>query len=171
MFDKFGEFNSYQELNLAAEGLKNEGDTESLYQLAAENGIEKEDAEDYIAGDTPELATLSMAAFGRLAVLEQEEINSKKSQIEKMPLQVILAMLKGMCTEKMIAEAVMTRGKRLSYILDAMKNEASKHKVGNMAMICGTDRQLCEIIKVYYTDSDKSFKEALRACIVRRALK
>ena len=40
---KFGEFDSAEELNKAAEGFKNEGDLESLYALAEENGISKED--------------------------------------------------------------------------------------------------------------------------------
>ena len=40
MFDIFGEFDTFEELNMAAEGLKNEGDTDSLYKLAEENGIE-----------------------------------------------------------------------------------------------------------------------------------
>ena len=50
MFEKFGEMGSYEEVNLAAEGLKKEGDKESLYALAEENGVDKEDAEDYLLG-------------------------------------------------------------------------------------------------------------------------
>jgi hypothetical protein len=34
-----------------------------------------------------------------------------------------------------------------------MREEASKHKVGNMGTSCGTDRQLCEIIRAYYLDN------------------
>lgn len=48
MFERFGEFDSAEELNLTAEGLKTEGDMESLLILAEENGIDKEDAEDYM---------------------------------------------------------------------------------------------------------------------------
>ena len=39
MFERFGEFDSAEELNLTAEGLKTEGDMESLLVLAEENGI------------------------------------------------------------------------------------------------------------------------------------
>lgn len=46
MFDKFGSL-TYEELNKTAEGLKMEGDIESLILLAEENGLDKEDAEDY----------------------------------------------------------------------------------------------------------------------------
>lgn len=66
MHNRFGEFDTYRELNEAAAGLKQEGDTESLLELAEENGIEKEDAQDYIDGAVPELCNLKMAAFGKL---------------------------------------------------------------------------------------------------------
>ena len=65
---KFGEFDSAEELNKAAEGFKNEGDLESLYALAEENGISKEDAEDYADGYVDQLASETMAAYGRLEV-------------------------------------------------------------------------------------------------------
>ncbi|MBR3770714.1 MAG: hypothetical protein IKL07_00440 [Clostridium sp.] len=161
MFDRFGEFNSVEELNMAAEGQKKEGDEVSFYALAKENGIDKEDAADYWNGDTDKLATASMAAFGRLDILEKEEIETKKNQVEKMPLKVILTMLKGMCADEEMAKAVMLKGKRLAKILEAMKEEARKYKTGGMAMACGTDRQLCEIIKAYYMDTDECFKEKI----------
>ena len=50
MFDKFGEFDSSEEINKAAAGLLREGDRESIVILAKENGIDKADAEDYIDG-------------------------------------------------------------------------------------------------------------------------
>ena len=48
LFEKFGEFGSAEELNRAAEGLKEEGDTQGLRLLAEENGIDLEDAADFI---------------------------------------------------------------------------------------------------------------------------
>jgi len=39
MFDKFGEMDSYKEINTFAENLFNEGDIESLRNMATENGI------------------------------------------------------------------------------------------------------------------------------------
>lgn len=39
MFEKFGELNSFGEINELAENLFNEGDTESLRAMAKENGI------------------------------------------------------------------------------------------------------------------------------------
>lgn len=72
MWDKFGEFDSTEELNKAAEGLKEEGDTESLKELAKENGIDPEDTIDYLAGSISELATVQTAAIGKLDIEEAE---------------------------------------------------------------------------------------------------
>ena len=68
MFDKFGEFDTYEELNKAAEGQKTQGDIEALKELAAENGIDPGDVEDYVDGVIPELCTAKTAALGKLAV-------------------------------------------------------------------------------------------------------
>lgn len=40
MFDRFGEFNSAEEINETAVNLRKEGDTDSLKVLAEENGID-----------------------------------------------------------------------------------------------------------------------------------
>lgn len=68
MFDKFGNFNSWEELNKAAAGQKEEGDTIALMELAKENGICKEDAEDYMDGTITELCTPLTAAIGKIEI-------------------------------------------------------------------------------------------------------
>lgn len=74
MFEKYGEFCSHEEINeMAAEFLK-AGKEKELLELAQENGIDKEDAEDYFDGFTDCLCTASMAAAGKLKV-EAEELN------------------------------------------------------------------------------------------------
>lgn len=72
MFEKFGKLESVEELNKAAAGLKEEGDIASLIVLAEENGLDKDDAEDYAAGEMEELATPCTAAHGRLK-MESED--------------------------------------------------------------------------------------------------
>lgn len=72
MYETFGQFDSAEELNATAEGLKTEGDLESLKILASENGISTEDAEDYIDGITQEFATPLIAALGKLDVEEED---------------------------------------------------------------------------------------------------
>lgn len=68
MFEKFGEFDSYEEINELAINLSNEGDTDSVYALAQENGIPREIAEMFIAGDAPEICDAMTAAIGKVDV-------------------------------------------------------------------------------------------------------
>jgi len=158
MFDKFGEFDSVEELNKAAEGFVKEGDFDSLYALAKENGIDREDAQAYIDDETEELATLSMAAQGRLDIEEKEDI---KDAMEKMAMAVIFLMLRGMCDSEEMQRAVLLKGKRAKNILVAMREEARKKASGNTSVSCGTDRQLRQIIKSYYMDSEEDFKQKI----------
>ena len=72
MFEKFGEFDSAEEINRAAEAQKREGDTEAVLVIAEENGIDREDAEDFLDGIVPELASPLMAAMGKLRVEEPD---------------------------------------------------------------------------------------------------
>lgn len=159
MFEKFGEFNSVEELNKAAEGLLAEGDKQSLYVLAEENGIDKEDVQDYIDGTISELGTVFSAAFGRIKV-ERKDV-SENHKKESGNHEVIFNALEAMCTDEVVAKAVVKKGKRAKKILEEMEKVA-KSKGGNMAVVCGTDRDLSEIIKLYYTESDKVFKERLK---------
>lgn len=73
MFEKFGEFDSAEELNRAAAAQKAEGDKEALMALAKENGIDREDAEDYWEGHVDSLCTVRSAALAKLE-LEQEDL-------------------------------------------------------------------------------------------------
>lgn len=78
MFDKFGEFDSCEEMNRAAAAQLAEGDDEALVALARENGIDTEDVAEYMDGIADRLATPLMAAYGKLdietAELEPQEI-------------------------------------------------------------------------------------------------
>lgn len=55
MFEKFGELNSFGEINELAENLFNEGDTESLKAMAKENGIQSDFVDMYLQGEIPVL--------------------------------------------------------------------------------------------------------------------
>ncbi len=161
MFERFGEFDSAEGLNMTAAGLLTEGDKDSLLILAQENGIDTEDANDYIAGDTQELCTSVMAAIGKLEI-ESKEHNSKQG-IEKMALSLITTMAKGMCTEPAVATGIRRKGKRIHEILELMRNVASTHKQGNIGMSCGTDRQLQGIIRAYYTEGKEAAKQQIES--------
>ena len=151
MFEKFGEFGSVKELNLAAAGLKAEGDDESLIALAEENGLDKEDVQDYLDGCMEELATPFSAAFGRLEV-EERELENEKDANTKRAKKIILTVTRTLCSDEALQNGIMKKGKRVGNILDAMRKEAQNHKTGNMGIACGTDRELVEIIKAYYID-------------------
>ena len=65
MFDKFGKM-SYDELIRTAKAEKEEGDEEALIALAQENGLDQEDAEDYMDDLTEALCTPREAAVARI---------------------------------------------------------------------------------------------------------
>ena len=77
MFDKFGEFDSYEEINELADNLLNEGDTKSIRELAEENGIGEEYAEAFLQGEFPVLCDQLTAALGKIEV-EAAELKPKE---------------------------------------------------------------------------------------------
>lgn len=105
MFDKFGEFDSAKEINMTAAGLLEEGDLESLMELAAENGIDKEDADDYIDGCVDKLTNTLLAALGKIEV-ECQELKPKEI------MEDWVEYIKMQCTEsEIMAAAVRKKGK------------------------------------------------------------
>ena len=77
MFDKFGELNSYTEINELAENLFNEGDEKSLREMAEENGIQKEYVDMYLQGELPALCDQLTAALGKIDI-EVKELKPKE---------------------------------------------------------------------------------------------
>lgn len=107
MFEKFGEFNSVEELNRAAAAQRAQGDEEALLAIALENGIEKEDAEDYMDGCVEELATPLMAAIGKLT------LEKKEYKLQGILLDWVDDLI-NMCTEdEAFCRAVRKKGKGL----------------------------------------------------------
>ena len=107
MFDKFGEFDSVEELNTKALEKRNEGNKEELLILCEENGIDKEEAEDFMDGCMEELVNPLMAALGKLKV-ECEDL--KIAGV----LNDWVDELKSMCMEsEEFARAVRKKGKGL----------------------------------------------------------
>lgn len=137
MFEKYGEFDSCRDLNAAAEGLKNEGDTDALISLALENGIDREDAEDYSLGYMKELASPLTAALGRL------KVEKAASRIPDPAKDVIYGMAEAMCTgDNTVQTLVMYKGARVDAVWAHMEDIARKNKSGSMGVVCGTDADL-----------------------------
>lgn len=76
MFEKFGEFDSCEEINRAAKAQLEEGDLEAIRTIAEENGLDPEDAEDFCTGAIEELTTPILAAIGKL------ELEAKDLKLE-----------------------------------------------------------------------------------------
>ena len=107
MFEIFGNFNSFEEINLSAEGLLRENDIEGLKTLARENGLDEMDVDDYMDAVAEELCTLNMAAFGKLKV-EKAELKPCEIFIDW------IEYIKGRCLEEeRVARAVRRSDKSL----------------------------------------------------------
>lgn len=147
MFEKFGEFSSVEELNHCAAGLWMEGDRESIFALAEENGLDREDAEDYLSGVTHELASGLMAARGRIRVERKE--SGLPEEIKSVLYTQAEAML---LSREDFRNLVLKKGYRLEKVVEQMREEAKKHKTGSVGCVCGTDRDLEERILRYYRE-------------------
>ena len=66
MFEKFGEMSSYKEINELAANLLQEGDIDSLKELAKENGISDDYVEMYLEEMIPALCDATSAAIGKI---------------------------------------------------------------------------------------------------------
>ncbi|MDE5588208.1 MAG: hypothetical protein K2J60_03585 [Acetatifactor sp.] len=143
LFEKFGEFDSYAEINEAAEGLLLEGDIDSLRELAKENGLEEE-AELYIQKQTEELCDPLTAALGKLKV-EREEENS-------VFYDDVADYLMANCDDIEFAMAVRKNGKRISEAAERIWQEAKRNETtigGHRCNYCGPMRGY-QLIREYY---------------------
>lgn len=123
MWEKFGEFDSAEELNRAALAQRNEGDTEAVRTLAEENGLDPEDAEEFLAGDVDFLALPFNAAVGKLTV-ERKELRLE-GVLEDWTNDLI-----DMCSEnKELSLAVRRKGKELAEYIARIIDEGYEHQI------------------------------------------
>ena len=114
MFDKFGEMDTFGEINELAENLFNEGDTASIKTMAKENGIDKEYVEMYLSGDIPVLCDAMTAALGKIDV---EVADLKPKEI----MEDWVEYLRGQCMEnELLAFNVRKKGKSLKGCIAAL---------------------------------------------------
>ena len=124
MFDKFGEFDSYEEINELAENLFNEGDMGSLKAMAEENGIQEEVVEMYMQGDLPMLCDPLTAAIGKIEV-EAGELKPKAI------MEDWVEYLKAQCMEnEVIALAVRGKGRSLKGCIGELIKWSFKNQIG-----------------------------------------
>lgn len=155
MFEKFGQMD-YRELNNTAQGLKEEGDIESLMLLATENGLDEDDAEDFMYGNTDTFTSLIEAAMGRLKV-ERESLGLSES-VTLMGMSIVIMQV--VLSEEKFQENVFK--KSLAGCLGKMIREASRTQrrlPGEIAKEAGigecymgdlTNEQVRELAARYY---------------------
>jgi len=111
MFEKFGEFDSCEEINRAAEAQLKEGDIETLKELAIENGFDPMDAEDYFCGALDSFCGIKDTALGKLKI-EKEELKLERE------FTLLEEELEKACMENTdLAAGVRRKGKRLAEYL------------------------------------------------------
>lgn len=147
MYEIFGEMDSYQELNILAENLREEQDTESLYKLAEENGIEKEVVAEFVAYRVDEFCGPIEAALGKLKV-EKEDAKEWAALAED-----IAGYIESHCDDIGFALQVRKKGKRMSEAVKRIKKAAVSVKIpgGDRCDFCGPMTGY-RIIKEYYLE-------------------
>lgn len=137
MFDKFGEFDSADEMNRAAAAQRKEGDNEAILAIAEENGIDREDAIDFIDGCVAAFVTSLMAAYGKLDIEAKE---MKPYEIMEDWLQYI----KLKCAEEPeMAVAVRRKGKSLKGCIAALLEWSMKNQRP-------VDSEILKAVKINY---------------------
>jgi len=165
MEHKFGVFKTVEELNRAAAAQKKEGDEEALIALAVENGLDKEDAQDYLDDLTDELCTPSMAAIAKLE-MEAKELKLE-SQLKDWKDFIVQMAVED--REWKLCNAIFSPDKQLLNVLAAGLKKASQNRIRvdskiikaaglpqNAAYIgmCGKD-ELKKIVMDYYLGEKK----------------
>ena len=118
MFDIYGEFDSAAEMNEAAANQLKEGDTEAVRQIAKENGLDLEDAEDFIHGEIKELTNITLAAYGKLQ-LEKQDLDIKGVLDDWCNIVMELCI-----TDEKVAVAVRKKDKSLKVFMSIVLAEA-----------------------------------------------
>ena len=141
MFDKFGEFDSVEELNRAAAAQREEGDEEALKALCAENGIDLDEAEDFMDYVMDKLCTIFMAAEGKISV-ERKELKLKGVLSDWADELVELC-----SADERMSIAVRRKGKELAGYIAELAESGYEHravvskqivdKTRNVKKVCG----------------------------------
>ena len=162
-------FKTVKELNDKAAELKSVGDLSELVKLAESNGLEKEDAEEYMESEDPEdfLCNATMAAIGKLNMEEQDlHLESQMKDWKDFIVQMLTDYPMDHPDDgAALANAVFAPDKKLLDVLAAGMKLSSKNRIKvDMRIIktaglpesaayigmCGRD-DLKKIILDYYT--------------------
>ena len=123
MFEKFGEFDSAEEMNELAQNLFNEGDIESIKALAAENGLGGWTVDNYIEGYEPVFVDAEEAAIGKIEI-EQKDLKPKDIMVDWCEYIKTSSM-----EDEEMARAVRKKGKSLKSCIGEILKWAFAHQV------------------------------------------
>lgn len=128
LFEKFGEMDSVEEINLAAAGLKAEGDIESLKELARENGLDDDDTEDYVEDLVTQL--IPTPGFGAVAKVRLEVQENKKLYEMQDLINDWIGYIKLEASEsEEFARAVRKKGKRVKDCIAEILKWSFSHQI------------------------------------------
>ena len=168
MFEKFGEMSSYTEINELAKNLLEEGDHDSLKEMAKENGIPDDYVEMYLEDAIPTLCDATTAAIGKID-MECAELEPKELMLDWVEY------IKGFCMEnEMIAHQVRKKGKSLQDCIAVLlaysfKNQievdkaiikAAKINAGRVTFGIPGMTKAKELIRGYYLGGSRNEKES-----------
>lgn len=123
MYERFGEFNSAEEINETAVNLRREGDIESIKILAKENGIDEDVVEVFLDGSLIYLCDTMTAAIGKIDV-EASEMKAKEIMVDWADY------IKARCFEdENMARAVRRKDKSLKGCIGALLTWSFKNQI------------------------------------------
>lgn len=121
MYEKFGEFNSYDEINTIAENLKREKNSKDLYELAAENGIPEIDVILYWGNITDTFIDMHFAGINKIE-MEKNDYLQEKHSINNINVEEIANYLKIKCYKDAdFARNVRKRGKNFADCIGSLE--------------------------------------------------
>lgn len=151
-----GFFESVKELNEAAAILREKRDADALLELAEANGLDAEDAEDYLDGVVPELANAYMAAVGRI------KVEKNKLQINGI-LEDWTGYIISLCEgDDEMCAAVMRSKKSLAGCMSELIRFSFEHKV----QICET---IVDVTKISHNGKEEPLRGPLYMGIPNKA--
>ena len=120
MYERYGNFDSAEEINACARKLVTEGRPEELEKLAEENGIPPILAGQYQRGETETFTDWVDAAIGKL------EIEAGAHKDNYVPVRPVADYLKSLCIEEQFARRVRRRTKSLKACMEYVEERTGK---------------------------------------------
>lgn len=148
MFEKFGEFNSAEEINAVAKVKLIDGKIDELYAFAKENGIDADDVDEFVMGYTEELVTVLSAAVGKI------EVESEHLKIEGILKDWTGTILHQCMEDQEICKTVRRKEKSLKGCMAALIKFAFENKVQ-------VSDEIVKVTKVMHNGKEEQMRSPL----------